>query len=158
MQNCPRVGRTRGSGRVTILPDFGGSDRVGSGRVSTLDFLSAIADLINVSPGQVGSKKSDPWTTLIRCVSSVLQTYLNYEMKTPNHQAEHFTHCDQSHAKDFHLCVTNSHCNNFMFIILYSAYFQPERTGTAFRHFFLDKYHSVTEFFLKRNAPERRFG
>ena len=35
-QSCPRVGWTRGSGRVgsgrvTILPDFGGSSRVGSG-------------------------------------------------------------------------------------------------------------------------------
>ena len=29
-QSCPRVGWTRGSGRVTILPDFGGSGRVGS--------------------------------------------------------------------------------------------------------------------------------
>ena len=38
-QSCPRVGWTRGSGRVgsgrvTILPDF-----VGSGRVSTFDLL-----------------------------------------------------------------------------------------------------------------------
>ena len=40
LQSCPRVGWTRGSGqvgsgRVTILPDFGGS-----GRVSTSDFFS----------------------------------------------------------------------------------------------------------------------
>ena len=75
-----------GSGRVarvTILPDFGGSGQhfgffyflliisqylnryvfmgEGSGRGSSRvgsDFLSAIA-------GRVGSKKSDPWTTLI---------------------------------------------------------------------------------------------
>ena len=33
-QSCPRVRWTRGSGRVTILPDFGGS-----GRVSTSDLL-----------------------------------------------------------------------------------------------------------------------
>ena len=32
-KSCPRVGWTRGSGRVGILPDF-----VGSGRVSTSDF------------------------------------------------------------------------------------------------------------------------
>ena len=32
----PRVG----SGRVTILPDFVGSGRVGSGRVRTSDFLA----------------------------------------------------------------------------------------------------------------------
>ena len=35
-----------------------GLDRVES------DFLSAIAGRVNVSPGRVGSKKSDPWTTL----------------------------------------------------------------------------------------------
>ena len=33
-QSCPRVGWTRGSGRVTIWPDFGGS-----GRVRTSEFL-----------------------------------------------------------------------------------------------------------------------
>ena len=36
----------------------------GSGLVGS-DFLSAIAGRVNVSPGRVGSKKSDPWTTLI---------------------------------------------------------------------------------------------
>ena len=35
--------------------------RVGSDRVR---FLSAISGRVNVSPGRVGSKKSDPWTTL----------------------------------------------------------------------------------------------
>ena len=33
IQSCPQVGWTRWSGRVTILPEFGGS-----GRVSTSDF------------------------------------------------------------------------------------------------------------------------
>ena len=35
-----------------------------AGRVGS-DFLSAIAGRVYVSPGRVGSKKSDPWTTLI---------------------------------------------------------------------------------------------
>ena len=45
LQSCPRVGWTRGSGRVTILPDFGGS-----GRVSTSDllvFLLIISSYLN---------------------------------------------------------------------------------------------------------------
>ena len=33
-----RMDPRAGSGRVTILPDFGGSGRIGSGRVSTSDF------------------------------------------------------------------------------------------------------------------------
>ena len=39
-----------------------GKGRV-AGRVGP-DFLSAIAGRANDSPGRVGSKKSDPWTTL----------------------------------------------------------------------------------------------
>ena len=35
----------------------------GSGRVGS-DFLSEISGRVNVLPGQVGSKKSDPWTIL----------------------------------------------------------------------------------------------
>ena len=35
------------------------------GRVGS-DFLSAIAGRVSVSTGRVGSKKSDPWTTLIK--------------------------------------------------------------------------------------------
>ena len=38
-----------GSGRVTILPDFGGSDRVGS------DYLSAIAGRVGSTFRRVGS-------------------------------------------------------------------------------------------------------
>ena len=45
-----------------------GSGR-GSGRVGS-HFLSAIAGRVgsgvNISPGRVGSEKSDPWTTLCR--------------------------------------------------------------------------------------------
>ena len=40
---------------------YGGG--VGSGRVR---LFSAIAGRVNVSPGRVGSKKCDPWTTLSR--------------------------------------------------------------------------------------------
>ena len=151
MQSCPPVGWARRSGRVTILPDF-----VGSGQ--HFGFLSAIANLINVSPGRVGSKKSDPWTTLIIliwCVSSVLKTYLNYERKTSNQQTEHFTHCDQSHANDFRLCVTNLHCNYYRSIIiqcLFSA--GTDRNGAP--ELFLDKISRCNRVFLKRNAPERR--
>ena len=39
VQSCPRVGWTRGSGRVGSGHDFAGFGRVGSGRVSTSDFL-----------------------------------------------------------------------------------------------------------------------
>ena len=52
-------GSGRGSGRVGSGQNFCRQARVGSGRV-------------NVSPGRVGSKKSDPWTTLVhrkRCLS-----------------------------------------------------------------------------------------
>ena len=55
-----------------------GSGR-GSGRVGS-DFLSAIAvgsGRVNVSPGRVGSKKSDPWTTLIN-QSSFYKTMIVY--------------------------------------------------------------------------------
>ena len=39
VQSCPRVGWTGGSGRVGSGHDFAGFWRVGSGRVSTSDFL-----------------------------------------------------------------------------------------------------------------------
>ena len=43
--------------------DMGEGSSRGSGRVGS-DFLSAFAGRVNVSPGRVGSKKSDPWTIL----------------------------------------------------------------------------------------------
>ena len=45
------MGKGRDAGRVVSGQTFCQQSRVGSGRV-------------NVSPGRVGSKKSDPWTTL----------------------------------------------------------------------------------------------
>ena len=52
-------GSGRGSGRVGSGQTFCRQSRVGLGRV-------------NVSPGRVGSKKSDPWTTLIRRIRHLL--------------------------------------------------------------------------------------
>ena len=46
-QSCPRVGGTRGSGRVTILPDNGGAGRVGSALRNFLIFLHIIPWFLN---------------------------------------------------------------------------------------------------------------
>ena len=60
-----------------------------AGRVGS-DFLAAIAGRVNVSPSRVGSKKSDPWTTLWQTSFIGIETVITIT-----------SHCEQKESARF---------------------------------------------------------